>query len=160
MQLSSPVLVAFLTLAAGTSTVACVSDETAGPATPSGSTADAAGTTTSIEVVDAPEKLTSNPSDRLFRIKLTGGPSLDPTVLGAFVKFPAGSSGTFRETVLQESDGNQRLDVGDSLLILEGSRNVFSEAFATQSAEVSLVRYAKDDPPSGQTLATGTWKAD
>lgn len=114
----------------------------------------------SITIADAPEKLTSNPSDRLFRIQLTSGPALVPSELGAVVTFPSGSSGTFRQVVLEDANANQKLDDGESILVLEGSSNVFSEAFATQTAQVSLVRFAKDDPPSGQALASGTWKAD
>lgn len=125
-----------------------------------GSADDGAAPSWSIAVTDAPEKLTSNPSDRLFRIQLTAGPALAPSELGAFVKFPSGSSGTFRQVVLEDANANQKLDVGEAMLVLEGSSNVFSEAFASQSAQVSLVRFAKDDPPAGQALAAGTWKAD
>lgn len=111
-----------------------------------------AAATTTISIADDPHAVSSNPSDDLFRITLTGGPSLTPSELAVTVQFGSGTANTFTGlAIVDDANKNQKVDVGESLEVSEGTGNLITEAYVGQTANVALVR-------AGQTLATGSWK--
>ncbi len=111
-----------------------------------------AAATTTITVADDPRAVSSNPSDDLFRITITGGPSLAPSELSVTVQFGSGSVTTYTSlSIVDDANKNQRVDVGEVLSVNEGPGNLITEAYVGQTANIALVR-------AGQTLATGAWK--
>lgn len=136
--------------------VACgVEDEAAGPQKASGPGAPVGNAAYVIEVSDAPEPLSANPSDRLFRIKLVKGASVAKADLRASAELQL--KHVFDNVELDDANGNGTLDVGETCTVVEGGSNTFSETHASQSAAVGLIRMAKGDPSGGTLLAAGTW---
>jgi len=135
---------------------ACSDDEALGRADPT-TAPPPQGVTMSVE--DLPDKLSSNPGDKLFRFRVAGAGGYAVADLGVIVRFGVGTPYTMRQLVLADENENGKLDPGESVTVLEGSANAFSEAYLGQDADIELGRYGPGDPVGGTRIATGRWRA-
>jgi len=129
-------------------------DETAGPS----KTSSVGSGGYAIEISDLADKVSSNPADKLFRFRLSKGDSLEAAELSITVQFGTGTTYALKQLQLEDTNGNNKLDVGETMVVSEGSVNTISEAYVGQDGHVTLLRFGQGDPTDGATIATAIWR--